>query len=64
MTNARRPTTRLADVLVAPPGVAGADGQRGDSVYSRRMTQTALITGITGQDGSYLASSWVEEGIA
>src|SRR5450759_913848 len=32
------------------------------AVYTLRMTQTALITGITGQDGSYLAEFLLEKG--
>jgi len=31
-------------------------------IYTRLMTQTALITGITGQDGSYLAEFLLHDG--
>ncbi len=37
-------------------------GAAGASPYTRPMQRTALITGITGQDGSYLAEVLLEEG--
>ena len=43
----------LAKVMVCPIST---------TLYTRPMTKTALITGITGQDGSYLAELLLEKG--
>ena len=50
--------------LSSGPGVGSPIRPAGSAVPARlgRMTKTALITGITGQDGSYLAELLLEKG--
>src|SRR5712692_1932705 len=67
LTEAQRKTTSECAQLpdLDWPGVnssyrAGASGQPID--FSTAMTKTALITGITGQDGSYLAELLLSKG--
>ncbi len=46
-----------------PPAEGEADGrEQRAAVEGRRGDKTALITGITGQDGSYLAELLLEKG--
>ena len=52
---ARQPTTTAHGLSIAPDYRPGC--------YRRRVTsRRALITGITGQDGSYLAELLLDEG--
>src|SRR5580658_5357815 len=52
---------------IRPPGGTAAGGRRGRGARVRRvpltpMARRALITGVTGQDGSYLAEFLLEQG--